>query len=98
MVLHFYTSSVGSSFVVVVVLIKATMKVVGQSNQETTLVTLEDGKQIPLIQEEDTLQNYGVCRVEIPFTEEERIYWSKVGSILLFFEKFQIFYAFFKKK
>lgn len=60
------------------------MKVVGQSNQETTLVTLEDGKQIPLIQEEDTLRNYGVCRVEIPFTEEERIYWSKVGSILFF--------------
>jgi hypothetical protein len=44
-------------------------------------VTFDDGKQAPLIEEEDALRKKGVCRVEIPFTEEEREYWSKVSRM-----------------
>jgi hypothetical protein len=46
--------------------------------KERSFVSL-DGKQVPLIEEEEALRKNGVCRVEIPFSEEERKYWSKVS-------------------
>lgn len=45
--------------------------------RESSFVSL-DGKQVPLIEGEEALRKNGVCRVEIPFSEEERKYWSKV--------------------
>jgi len=47
-------------------------------------VTFDDGKQVPLIEEEEDLRKNGVCRVEIPFTEEEREYWSKASQMFPF--------------
>jgi len=44
------------------------------------IVTLENGKQAPIIDAEKTLLKYGVCRVRVPFTPEENHHWSQVSA------------------